>query len=285
MFLQAWGQRKVGNIKLQITVANYAILRLDRVQEFRSLSPEELWLRRMLKLAVLGLASLERTIVHQRSRIRWLKEGDANTKLFQIVANGRRAKNFILKVKQGEEIATEQERKGQIFTEAYEDLLGAYSARDDSIDLDFLNIEGCDLQELEDIFTEEEVWNTIRELPSDRAPGPDGFIGAFYQRAWHIIKRDVMAVLMKLYVGDGRGFGKLNRAHIVLIPKKPDAEEVGDFRPISLTHSAAKLFAKMLALRARKRMKEVVAANQSAFIQGRNLHDNFLLVRQVARKI
>ena len=109
-----------------------------------------------------------------------MKEGDANTKLFQIVANGRRAKKFILKVKQGEEIATEQERKGQIFTKAYEDLLGAYSARDDSIDLDFLNIEGCDLQELEDIFTEEEVWNTIRELPSDRAPGPDGFIGAFY---------------------------------------------------------------------------------------------------------
>jgi hypothetical protein len=29
----------------------------------------------------------------------------------------------------------------------------------------------------------------------------------------------------------------------------------------------------------------VVSANQSAFIQGRNLHDNFMLVRQLARKI
>ena len=71
----------------------------------------------------------------------------------------------------------------------------------------------------------------------------------------------------------------------MLIPKKPDAELVGDYRAISLTHSAAKLFAKMLALKARKRMKEVVATHQSAFIQGRNLHDNFLLVRQVATKI
>ena len=60
------------------------------------------------------------------------------------------------------------------------------------------------------MFTEEEVWNTIRELPPDRAPGPDGFIGAFYQKAWPIIKHDVMAIMMKLYVGDGRGFGKLN---------------------------------------------------------------------------
>lgn len=90
---------------------------------------------------------------------------------------------------------------------------------------------------------------------------------------------------MKLYVGDGRGFSKLNRAHIVLIPKRPDAEEVWDYRPISLMHSAAKLFEKMLATRARRRMKEIVPANQSAFIQGRNLHDNFLLVHQVAKRI
>jgi hypothetical protein len=32
-------------------------------------------------------------------------------------------------------------------------------------------------------------------------------------------------------------------------------------------------------------MEELVIANQSAFIKGRNLHDNFLLVRQLARKI
>jgi hypothetical protein len=45
----------------------------------------------------------------------------------------------------------------------------------------------------------------IKELHLDRAPGSDGFIGAFYQRAWPIIKKDVMAGLLKLYVGDGRG--------------------------------------------------------------------------------
>ena len=94
-----------------------------------------------------------------------------------------------------------------------------------------------------------------------------------------------MAVLLKLYVGDSRGFCRLNRAHIVLIPKKEDAEEIGDYRPISLPHSTSKLFAKLLANRVRRKMPEIVGANQSAFISGRSLHDNFLLVRQVARKI
>lgn len=39
--LQAWGQRKVGNIKIQMTVANYVILRLDRAQEHQGLTIEE----------------------------------------------------------------------------------------------------------------------------------------------------------------------------------------------------------------------------------------------------
>src|SRR4051812_44732102 len=99
----------------------------------------------------------------------------------------------------------------EIFTSAYEELLGTAKAREETVNLEFLNIPGCDLQELDGIFTEDEIWNTIKELPPDQAPGPDGFIGAFYQCAWPIIKQDVFAILMKLYIGDGRGFAKLNR--------------------------------------------------------------------------
>jgi hypothetical protein len=94
-----------------------------------------------------------------------------------------------------------------------------------------------------------------------------------------------MAAVHKLYVGDGRGFEKLNRALITLIPKKQGAVEVGDYRPISLIHSFAKLFSKLLATRLRPKMGGLVSMNQSAFIKGRNLHDNFMLVRQLARKI
>jgi exonuclease III len=68
--LQAWGQKKMGNLKLKMAMANTIILRLDVAQEERVLSQGELWLRRVLKHTVLGLASLERTMARQRSRIR-----------------------------------------------------------------------------------------------------------------------------------------------------------------------------------------------------------------------
>ena len=169
-----------------------------------------------------------------------------------------------------------------MFTATFEFLLGSNQARDFTIDLGYLDVQ---LIDLDDMFTVQEVFDAINELHPDRAPGPDGFIGAFYQRPWPIIKNDIMAAVHKLYVCDGAGFAKLNRAYIILIPKKSDAEEVGDFRPISLTHSFDKLFAKMLTTRIRRQMKALVNASQSAFIKGRVLHDNFLMVRHVARRI
>jgi hypothetical protein len=60
--LQAWGQKKTGNIKIQLAMANSLIFHLDAAQERRALSGVERWLRSVLKQLVLGLASLERTM-------------------------------------------------------------------------------------------------------------------------------------------------------------------------------------------------------------------------------
>jgi exonuclease III len=268
--LQSWGDKRVGNLKMQIALANLIIHRFDAAQELRDLSPEEWWLRRSLKQAVLGMSSLERTMARQRSRMRWLKDGDANTKLFHAVANGRRVKNFIPAIRHAGELITDQQRKEAVFFDSYNELLGKIQNREHTINLDMLDIQEHDLQDLGALFTEEEVWGIIKEMPSDKAPGPDGFIGAFYKRAWPTIKPEIMAAVTKLYVGDGRAFGRLNRALITLVPKKQGAEEVGDFRPISLVHSFAKLFSKLIANRLRPRMESLVSANQSAFIKGRN---------------
>jgi hypothetical protein len=262
-----------------MAIANMVIFRLDAAQDRRHLYPREAWLRKMLKLSLLGLASLERTIARQRSRIHWLAEGDANTKLFHAVANGRCIKNFIPAVRVGDEIVTEQDHKLDAFTNAYMELLGKVQNRQFSLNMEFLHLPRLDLSDLEVIFMEEEVWKVIKEMSQDRDPGPDDFIAIFYQKAWPIIKQDVMAAILKLFVGDGRGFGRLNQALITLIPKKEDATLVGDFCPISLVHSFSKLFSKLLANRLKFRLGELVSANQSAFVRGRYLHDNFILVR------
>lgn len=77
----------------------------------------------------------------------------------------------------------------------------------------------------------------IKGMPADRAPGPDGFIGLFFCKDWNVIKADIMAAIHKFQLGNGRGFGRLNKAIITLIPKNQHACQIGDFRPIGQLHS------------------------------------------------
>jgi hypothetical protein len=78
---------------------------------------------------------------------------------------------------------------------------------------------------------------------------------------------------------------KLNNALVVLLPKKDGATDVRGFRPISLTHSFGKLFSKLLAIRLAPRLPQLVAPNQSAFVKGRSIQDNFKLVQLTMRAL
>ncbi|KAM0913456.1 hypothetical protein ACQ4PT_012157 [Festuca glaucescens] len=283
--LTSWSDRFIGNNKRQILLANELILRLDVAMESRQLSVEERAFRRLLKRKLLGLASLERTIARQRSRITWLAEGDACTKFFHLHANHRRRKNFIAQLSVDGTLVAEQDKKAEAVDSFYGDLLGAAPERDFSLDLGFLGVQTHDLSELDRTFTEEEIWDVVRSQELDKAPGPDGFSGRFYVACWPIIKLDVMAAFQSLWEGDCRGLHVANQALVSLLPKRADAVEVKDFRPISLIHSVAKLMAKALPSRLAPRMEELVGPQQSAFICGRCLHDNFQLVHHTARKL
>jgi hypothetical protein len=151
--------------------------------------------------------------------------------------------------------------------------------------LDYLGVQTHDLSALEVPFSEEEVWGVIRSQELDKAPGPDGFSGRFYVACWHIIKHDLMDAFRSLWSGDCRGLHVANQALVSLLPKHADAVEIKDFRPISLIHSVAKLVAKVLSARLAPRMSELVGPQQSVFIRGRCLHDNFQLVQCTARKL
>ena len=152
-----------------------------------------------------------------------------------------------------------------------------------SLNLGVMDRRSCNLSELERPFSEDELWNAIKQLPMGKSLGPNGFSSEFLRSCWPIIKADFCEAFDKLFIGNGRGFQKLNEALIVLLPKKADASTLFDYRPISLIHLVDKLFAKVLSLRLAPRLDELVSTNQSVFVAGRSVHDNFLLVQQTAR--
>jgi hypothetical protein len=92
-----------------------------------------------------------------------------------------------------------------------------------------------------------------------------------------------MAAFNTLWSLDGRSFYLVNQAYMILLKKKGNAQEVTDFRPISLVHSFSKLATKVLASRLAPLLQSMVKPNQRAFIKGRLIHDNFRAVQLTAK--
>jgi hypothetical protein len=180
----------------------------------------------MLKKRLLGLASLERTIARQRSRILWLREGDACTRFFHLHASHRRRKNFIGHLIVDDVRITEHADNAEAVDSFYDDLIGSASDRRFSLDLEYIGVPTLDLQHIDSTFSEEEVWTALKSMPRDKCPGPDGFSARFFTACWGIIKTDIMAAFNSMSRMDCRGFGAVNGALITLIPKKEGAEKV-----------------------------------------------------------
>ena len=69
----------------------------------------------------------------------------------------------------------------------------------------------------------------------------------------------------------------INSTFLVLITKKGGAEDLMDFRPISLVGSLYKLLSKVLANRLKKVISKVISPTQNAFVEGRkNLDASFI---------
>jgi hypothetical protein len=114
--LQSWSQKSIGHINSQLCLAREVIHQLEIAHDSRQLSDVELWLLHSLKKHSLALSSLQRTISQIRSRIKWLRGGDANTALFHSHARHRKRKNFIAKIVSEDQVLTNYEDKaGAIF--------------------------------------------------------------------------------------------------------------------------------------------------------------------------
>jgi hypothetical protein len=198
-------------------------------------------------------------------------------------ANQRRRRNHIgtLEVN-GATLVTEEEKAEAAF-HYFSGILGTAHDREGRLDFEALGIHRRDLSSLGRPFTEEEIWAVVKELPLDKAPGPDGFTGHFYLSAWSIIKRDVIRAFNPLSSMDCRSFHHLNDALLILLPKSLDPVSLGDYRPISLIHSFGKKFSKALSNHFASVLPLLVSPNLSAFIKGRQIHDNFRCVLGTAK--
>ncbi|KAA3462866.1 reverse transcriptase [Gossypium australe] len=127
-------------------------------------------------------------------------------------------------------------------------------------------------EDLQAPFSEEEVEIALKGMRPTKAPGLDGFSAIFFQKYWHIVRKEVLDFCLGV-LNEGKEVDSANMTNIVLIPKVQNPTSLVDFRLISLCSVLYKLVAKTIA----NRMQNV----QSAFVPGRLISDNILLAYEI----
>jgi hypothetical protein len=271
--LKKW-HMSLSRLKELIQNCNKVLVVLDTLEEERPLYREEFNFRQIVKLHLEDLLLAECNYWKKRCTIRWIKQGEDNTKIFHAMATERFRRNNIavLHDVDGNEVTDHHVMASMLWAE-YKNRIGRSEGINMQFNLHSLIKRVDGLEELTAPFLEKEMDDVVKEMPIDRAPGPDGFNGLFLKKCWPIIKKDFYKLAEDFHNGTMR-LQNINGSYITLVPKKKTGFlTVNDFRPISLTNVCVKFLTKLAANRLQSRILECLHKNQDGFLRNRTIQD------------
>ncbi|XP_039052012.1 uncharacterized protein LOC120193638 [Hibiscus syriacus] len=185
------------------------------------------------------LEEAEILFLKHKEKIKWIKNGDKNTKFFHSMLAFKNKRDTIRVLIDGNGNRLESfDAISKEVTSSFSKLLG-------SVDNRVKNIDHSSLKELLNYslpsdaafvlvmdITNKAIQEAFFSQGNDKAPGPDGYSPCFFKKAWSIVGDDVLAAV-KYFFHNNYMNPSFNSTIIALVPKVPNPKAVKDFRPIS----------------------------------------------------
>lgn len=141
------------------------------------------------------LSTIEEDFLKQKFRVKWLNEGDHNSKYFHRVLKGKQTKMRILTLQNDKELNLSEEKDIiSEFLKFYMSFLGTADLNCTGRSKDFFQSlqlarltpkMKCSL--LSEV-TIDEILNTLKGMPRNKSPRPDRYSVEFFLAAWEVVR-------------------------------------------------------------------------------------------------
>ncbi|GKV30550.1 hypothetical protein SLEP1_g39351 [Rubroshorea leprosula] len=241
--LKKWNKEVFGHIDRKLEEIRDEIKKLDDKAENGVISSSEIEQRQTCFQQFWEWCSRKDSLLFQKSRQKWLQEGDANSKFFHGCIAKRRKINGIYGIMKNNVWIGEVSEVKTFIKEYYELKFQEDEWNRPSIEFnDLKQLSSEENNWLTAQFTEEEIKEAVWNCNGSKSPGPDGFNFNFIKRVWPTIKKDVVAFVKEFWVN-----GKLVKGSNSL----------------------------------RKVMAPIISQNQSAFVGRRHIADGIVIANEV----
>ncbi|XP_074298539.1 uncharacterized protein LOC141629436 [Silene latifolia] len=209
--LQSWNSEIFGNIYKR---KKSLIARIGGYQKELSIARRTNYIKLEAKLRkeLDEVLAQEEILWYQKSRLKFIKDGDRNTSYFHVTTLVRRWRNKISTLKDdSEQCQDDPSRVKQIVVEYYKTLYTDEhnSGFNNAIPWDiFQDFNNEDWEWLTRPYSITEIERVISNMGSFKAPGPDGFQDLFYQKHWPLIEQSLSEMVLKALEDDMVLFGE-----------------------------------------------------------------------------
>nr|KYP37357.1 Transposon TX1 uncharacterized [Cajanus cajan] len=208
--LKIWNKVEFGDINKNIELLHEEIHNLESKEEEAGLEEEELSHLNQKRGELRKWVGHQCSILHQKSRVQWLREGDVNSKYFHRSIARRRQSNEIRCLDFDGELVEEKthmHRKVKDFFESH------------FRESDKVRPRLGEWRFLETPFSETEIKEAVWSCDGNKCPGSDGYNLRFVKEFWDTLKEDFVGFFDEFFV-NGKLVKGVNNSFITLIPKK-----------------------------------------------------------------
>ena len=125
-------------------------------------------------------------------------------------------------------------------------------------------------EQLNKWISEIEIRNAIKEMANEKSPGEDGLPKEFYEKIKNIRIPELCEIYNNIILSAKQPLSQKN-AIIKLIYKKDDQRKLKNWRPVSLLNIDYKIFSKIMAIRLRHTLENIIPQEQNCGIPNRKM--------------